>query len=415
MTTARWKVGRPARHARRARGWWLGFLWGMLLVLGVKGVLHYSASASTHAGSATYAAADAPSESAPIEREAANGQTTSGPQGQAVGPGQSDTYPDTSEPVSDKPISTAGEAAGMPNAPAMPSSKASPKLSAYDRLWVSVYLTKEKRIEKLPIELYVRGVLAGEMPIDFELEALKAQAIAARTYIYRRLLNGDRSGLNDASKNADVTDTVMNQVYVPIADLLNRWKGSAKNVNLNKLNEAVEATEGQIVTYDGEPIQASFFSTSNGYTEDASDYWNMDLPYLRSVTSPWDKALSPNYEQTTRLGVKQVASKLGVKANAVRAMRTLGTTAGERVETVKAGEKTFTGREIREKLSLPSSDFSWTIDGNEIAFTTKGYGHGVGMSQWGADGMAKNGGTARQILAHYYVGTKVVQASGVLD
>ena len=207
----------------------------------------------------------------------------------------------------------------------------------------------------------------------------------------------------------------MNQAYVSIGALLNRWSGSAKEENLRKLNEAVEETKGLIVTYGGEPIQASFFSTSNGYTENAADYWELDLPYLRSVASPWDKAISPKYEQTVEIGLKDAAAKLGVKASELRGMRILGTTSGGRVKKVKLGGKTFTGREIREKLALASSDFTWSISGNTMTFATKGYGHGVGMSQWGADGMAKEGATARQILAHYYSGTTVVRASGVLD
>ncbi|SFJ26186.1 stage II sporulation protein D [Paenibacillus sp. UNC496MF] len=393
MKRARWRTGRSYRRRLWTRGWWFGFLWGLLLVILVKAAVHWL---SPNAAALERKEAQlAVSESARPDQ----GADTAAPaprDGSSIG----------GAPQADVPASAGAETAD----------KQLKKLSAYDRLWVSVYLTKDKRIEHMPIELYVRGVLAGEMPVDFELEALKAQAIAARTYIYRRLLTGDRSGLGgEREKEADVDDTVMNQAYIPLSALLNRWSGNEKDANLGKLNEAVEQTKGLIVTYGGQPIEASFFSTSNGYTENASDYWNLDLPYLRSVASPWDKALSPKYEQTVTMKLKDAAAKLGLTASEVRGMRIGSTTPGERVKDVRAGGGTLTGREIREKLSLASSDFSWTIDGNEISITTKGYGHGVGMSQWGADGMAKEGATAREILAHYYTGTKVVQASGVLD
>ena len=288
-------------------------------------------------------------------------------------------------------------------------------VSEYDRLWVRVYIAEEKRIERMPIELYVRGVIAGEMPIDFELEALKAQAIAARTYIYRRLRSADRSDLSSEMQGADVVNTVQNQVYIPLGTLLDRWSGEIKEENLKKLNEAVEQTKGQIITYEGEPIQAAFFSTSNGYTENASDYWAVDLPYLRSVASPWDKAISPRYKETVSMELSAFSSKLGVKESAVRQMRIVDTTEGRRIKTVVIGEEKFSGREIREKLGLASSQFNWTIHEDEITITTYGFGHGVGMSQWGANGMAKNGQTAEQIVTYYYTGTKVEQAVGLLD
>ncbi|QYR23890.1 stage II sporulation protein D [Paenibacillus sp. sptzw28] len=285
-------------------------------------------------------------------------------------------------------------------------------VSDYERIRVRVYLTEEKRVETLPIELYVRGVIAGEMPVDFELEALKAQAIAARTYIYRRLLSGDRSDMPSDSGSANVTDTVQNQVYFSVNKLLNLWDGQTKEANLEKLNRAVEETKGQIITYRGEPIQAAFFSTSNGYTENASDYWNVDLPYLHSVASPWDKAISPRFKETVTLGLREFAEKLGVKESEVSAMRVLELTEGKRIKTVAVGGNTFSGREVREKLGLASSQFTWKINNNkQIIITTFGYGHGVGMSQWGANGMARSGHTARQIVTYYYSGTQVEQAS----
>ncbi|MBW7475028.1 stage II sporulation protein D [Paenibacillus oenotherae] len=284
-------------------------------------------------------------------------------------------------------------------------------LHDYDRLRIQVYLTADKRMERLPIELYVRGVIAAEMPIEFELEALKAQAIAARTYIYRRLYAGTSGDLPAAAMTADVTDTVKHQVYLSLDRLLNRWKDERKRVNLEKLNRAVEETKGQIVTYNGEPIQAAFFSTSNGYTENAVDYWSLDLPYLRSVASPWDKDISPRYKETVTMKLSEFASKLGVKRSEIQSMRILKTTEGRRIKQLAIGKKIYSGREVREKLALASSQFRWTIDSDVISITTYGFGHGVGMSQWGANGMAQAGSKAEQIIKHYYTGTQVEQAS----
>lgn len=323
-----------------------------------------------------------------------------------------------SSPVQEKTVKAEQEAVSRNRKPASQETALGvhkEMLSKYDRLWVRVYIAEEKRIEKMPIELYVRGVIAGEMPIDFELEALKAQAIAARTYIYRRLRSADRSDLSSEMQGADVVDTVQNQVYIPLGALLDRWSGEIKEENLKKLNEAVEQTKGQIITYEGEPIQAAFFSTSNGYTENASDYWSVDFPYLRSVASPWDKAISPRYKETVSMELSAFSSKLGVKESAVRQMRIADTTEGRRIKTVIIGEEKFSGREFREKLGLASSQFNWTIHENEITITTYGFGHGVGMSQWGANGMAQNGQTAEQIVTYYYTGTKVEQAAGLLD
>ncbi|GMK38229.1 hypothetical protein PCCS19_12830 [Paenibacillus sp. CCS19] len=283
-----------------------------------------------------------------------------------------------------------------------------PSNSNLDKLMVRVYITKQKRIETVPLETYVRGVLAGEMPIDFELEALKAQAVAARTYIVRRLAMQDRSGV--PGKKADVTDTIDHQVYVPLKALAELWPaGEERKASLQKLTQAVEETKGEVLTYEGELIEAAFFSTSNGYTENVEDYWQLSLPYLKSVASPWDEEISPRYKQTIEMKEKELYRRLGAK-NDGKPPRILETTEGHRVKTVVIGGKTFTGREVREKLDLPSSQFEWTISKGKAIITTYGLGHGIGLSQWGANGMAKEGASASEILLHYYTGVKLEQA-----
>ncbi len=283
---------------------------------------------------------------------------------------------------------------------------------------VSVYVSRRAQVEKIPLETYVRGVVAAEMPIDFELEALKAQAIASRTYIVRRMLDR-RSGEVSASAgtlpaDAWVTDTEADQVYIGDSELRDRW-GTDYEARSEKLDRAVAETAGQILTYQGSPILAAFFSTSNGYTENSEDYWTQFVPYLRSVSSPWDAGLSPKYTATARFSVSAFLQKLGLPAASKEdnlPMRILDLTAGHRIKTIRIADHLFTGREVREKLGLPSSQFAWKQENGMIELTTRGYGHGVGMSQWGADGMAKEGKSAEQILTYYYRGVKIEPIRG---
>lgn len=288
---------------------------------------------------------------------------------------------------------------------------------------VRVYLSKTGGVETLPLEEYVAGVLAAEMPATFELEALKAQAIAARTFIIRRLTDGDVSGVPGGA--ADVTDTVSHQAYLSRA-ALKKWKTDGEADKLARIKKAVQDTAGTIMTYEDKPITASFFSASSGYTENSEEYWNQKIPYLRSVPSPWDAKLDPRYKETVTLSVSQVFRKLGLGQPSIPAsseqnrsfgqlFTILSSTTGHRVKEVKVGGTPFSGREIREKLGLRSSQFRFSIDGDQVKITTYGYGHGVGMSQWGANGMAQEGYTVTQILKHYYTGISFTQASDLLS
>ncbi|GIP21794.1 stage II sporulation protein D [Paenibacillus sp. J22TS3] len=288
---------------------------------------------------------------------------------------------------------------------------------------VRVYLSKTGAVETLPLEEYVAGVLAAEMPATFELEALKAQAIAARTFIVRRLADGDTSGV--PGRAADVTDTVAHQAYLS-RHALKKWKTDGEADKLARIQKAVHATAGTIMTYQGKPITASFFSASNGYTENSEEYWNYKIPYLRSVPSPWDTKLDPDYKETVTMSLSSVFNKLGLAQPSIPAVagqaagtrslfEIVSSTTGHRVKEAKIGGTTFSGREIREKLGLRSSQFRFDPEGNQVKITTYGYGHGVGMSQWGANGMAKEGYTVNQILEHYYTGIQFAQASHLLN
>ncbi|MNH86533.1 Amidase enhancer precursor [compost metagenome] len=290
-----------------------------------------------------------------------------------------------------------------------------------DKTPVRVYLSKTGMVETIPLEEYVAGVLAAEMPATFELEALKAQAIAARTFIVRRLTDGDVSGVPGGAAN--VTDTVAHQAYLSRAALA-KWKTDGEADKLAKIKKAVQDTTGTIMTYQGKPITASFFSASSGYTENSEEYWNQKIPYLRSVASPWDAKLDPTYKETVTLKLSSVFHKLGLgqpsvpvsaqNGNTGGLFKILSSTTGHRVKEAEIGGSKFSGREIREKLGLRSSQFRFDIVGDEVKITTFGYGHGVGMSQWGANGMAREGYTVTQILRHYYTGISLDQASGLL-
>ncbi|MEF3305134.1 stage II sporulation protein D [Paenibacillus sp. GYB003] len=283
-------------------------------------------------------------------------------------------------------------------------------------LLIPVYLTREQKVEQVPLETYVRNVVAAEMPAQFELEALKAQAIASRTYIVKRWMEGDSSQV--PVEGALVTDTVAHQAYVTEEQMKRNWGDAEYAARLDKLNRAVNETAGVVATYGHKPIQASFFSTSNGYTENAEDYWRDFVPYLRSVPSPWDKQLSPKYTAKATFTLQQFASRLGIaSASALTkngAIQVQATTEGHRIKTISIAGKTFTGREVREKLELNSSQFTWKISGSTIELTTYGYGHGVGMSQWGANGMAKEGKSAADIIKYYYQGVSLEDVSAIV-
>lgn len=283
---------------------------------------------------------------------------------------------------------------------------------------IPVYVSGKQKTDRIELEAYVRGVVAAEMPVEFEPEALKAQAMASRTYVVRRVLSGER--VEAPGSEAVVTDTTEHQAYVSDEELRRRWDPEHYAANMAKLKRAVEETRDVVLTYEGQPIDASFFSTSNGYTENSEDYWNLKLPYLRSVASPWDAQLSPRYKESVTITARELQQKLGlpaavpVSASAKTGLKVLEVSEGHRIKRLSVGGKSFTGREFREKLGLNSSQFQWSYAAGAWTFTTFGYGHGVGMSQWGANGMAKEGRKAEEIVKHYYTGIDFGKASNLL-
>lgn len=246
--------------------------------------------------------------------------------------------------------------------------------------------------EELELETYLIGVVGSEMSASFEVEALKAQAVAARTFV--------------AQREFQVDDSTASQVYQDEEQLKTVW-GDNYDVYHEKITKAIQETQGEVMTYQGECITAAFFSSSNGFTNSSEDYWQNALPYLRSVESPWDKAVEGN-TQTAVFTLEELSSLLGFQStiNAIQAPTRFD---NGYVKEVNIDGIVFTGREIREALSLRSSAFEITIEGSTVTFTTHGFGHGIGMSQYGANAMAQEGKTYKEILKHYYTAIEITQ------
>lgn len=263
---------------------------------------------------------------------------------------------------------------------------------------VRVYREDTNEINEVPIEEYVVGVLAGEMPVEFELEALKAQAVAARSYV---MIQMERN----IKKDYDVVDTVMNQVYLDKEHLMSVWKESYTD-NINKIKMAVLSTKGEYISYEGKVAEALFFSTSPGMTENSEDVFTNKVAYLRSVESPWDQ-ISPVFTTNTTFTLKDFYSKLGLSYSDKVNIQVTSKTSTGRVQKIKINNKELTGNYVCSKLGLRSTFFEIIQEGTKIVIKNKGFGHGVGMSQYGAQGMAREGYNYQDILKHYYTGVEI--------
>ena len=240
------------------------------------------------------------------------------------------------------------------------------------------------------------GVVAEEMPASFSIEALKAQAIVARTYAIKAISQGRK-----------LTDTTDTQVYKDNNQLKKKW-GASYNTYYKKIKKAVDMTKGMVITYKGNLIDATYFSTSNGYTEDAVMVWGNDIPYLKSVESTWDKNTT-SYLKNISLTYEEISKKLGFIVNKETEIKITKRNESNRIKEITINNKSYTGIEIRTLLGLRSADFDIDQKENSITFTTRGYGHGVGMSQYGANEMAKKGYSYNKIITHYYQGVKIVK------
>lgn len=276
---------------------------------------------------------------------------------------------------------------------------------------ISVYNHNLGKVQKMDIEDYLYGVLSGEMSAKFNLEALKAQAVAARTYVIYKEGQGNPS----QHKNAVVcTDYKHCQEYKGYETLLKSNGEEWIKNSYSKIKEAVNQTKGQIITYNNTPILPLYFSTSSGKTENSEEVFSAKYPYLRSVDSPYDKS-SPKYASTLKITNKDFVSTLKKSYSDIQIneddlssqVKIFSRSDGGAVEKIKLGNKEVRGRDIRDIFKLNSANFEIKFEDKYMDFIVKGYGHGVGMSQWGAEGMAEEGHKYYEILTYYYKDTKI--------
>ena len=243
---------------------------------------------------------------------------------------------------------------------------------------------------------YLIGVVSSEMPASFNLEALKAQSVLARTYALKAKQTGKK-----------LTDTVSTQSYIDIDQMKNKWENSF-NTYYNKIKNAVENTNGEYLSYNGNYIEALYHSTNNGKTESSLDVFGNYYPYLISVSSEYDKNAS-SYLRTINMPLDTISNKLGLNLNNDSVISILSYTDGGNIKEININGNNFSGKKVRELLGLRSADFDISISDNNANITTRGYGHGVGMSQYGANGMANAGYSYKDILSHYYPGTTLTK------
>ena len=271
--------------------------------------------------------------------------------------------------------------------------QAAQELEAQDqKITVSVNIGGED--QNMCLSDYLCGVLMGEMPASFPEEALKAQAVAARTYTLRRMESG--GVLSD--------DPAVCQAYCSLSQAEEKYGADAEDY-IGKVRMAVYETDGQVMTYDGDLIAATYFSCSGGKTESAQAVWGSEIPYLVSVDSPGEED-ARSYESTVTLERDDFLSTLDIPEPSVERIEY---TDGGGVETMVMGGKTFSGVELRALLGLRSTNFTMEVSGDQVIFHVLGYGHRVGLSQYGAKAMAEAGHTYQEILAWYYSGAELTE------
>ena len=267
-------------------------------------------------------------------------------------------------------------------------------------------------IEELPLDTYLLGVVSAEMPANFEQEALNAQALVARTYtIYSIVHNNGKHG------DADICDdSGCCQAWISKEDRMARWDEAERENNWRKIEIAVNTTAGKIITYNGEVIDAFFHSNSGGTTEAPVNVWGgTNYPYLQSVETAGEDAYS-QYSSEVVLTKEELKNKIlakhadfSIDYSQSDCIQILEYTESGRVKTIKIGNLNLSGVEVRTLLGLRSANFEVSIDGDNIKFSVKGYGHGVGMSQTGADSMAKQGSNYEEIVKHFYTGVEIME------
>ncbi|AQW24726.1 stage II sporulation protein D [Clostridium perfringens] len=280
---------------------------------------------------------------------------------------------------------------------------------------VEVYISKENKVEKVPLEEYVLSVVSSEMPATFHEEALKAQSILARTFVINKLITGCNN-----IKEGNICDTTHCQAYLNINEKKKAW-GKEGDEYLKKLKKVVKETEGKVLSYNDQLVKyPQYFSTSSGNTEDAVAVFSEDVPYLKSVQSPGEE-ISPKYESEISMSISDFKGKIkksipnsNLGNNINEEVKILSRNKGGTVDDIKIGDVTIKGKEFRKIFGLNSANFTLEVLEDKINIKCLGYGHGVGMSQWGANVMAKEGSKYDEILEHYFKGSKIEESNEVL-
>ena len=266
-------------------------------------------------------------------------------------------------------------------------------------------------ISEIELDEYLLGVVSAEMPASYEIEALKAQAVVARTYtIYTITHNASKHG-----EGVICTSSSCCQAWISKEDRMNRWDESERDSNWKKIEDAIYSTKGQIIEYNGEVIDAFFHSNSGGKTEIPVNVWGgTDFPYLQSVETSGEEAYS-QYNSEVILTKKELEDKMkaqypdfSINWEDNECIKITEYTDSKRARFVKIGNKTVSGVQVRSLFGLKSANFEITINENDIKFSVIGYGHGVGMSQTGADSMAKSGANYIDIIKHFYTGVEII-------
>lgn len=278
-----------------------------------------------------------------------------------------------------------------------------------DELFVTCLDVKTGEVSAVNLEEHVVGVLAAEMPAAYEPDALKAQAVAARSYI---LSKTDAPNAQHPTA-AICTDSTHCKGWLSKEEAEAKWKADERKKYWKKLKSAVKETCGEYMVYDDEVVEAFFFATSGGKTENSEDVWSTSLPYLRSVESPEDKE-GTNYRSSAVFTFDEFFLRIspyvgGVPKGGAPSISAPKRTEGGSVAEITVCGKSFKGSEIRSIFGLKSANFTVTVSGDKVIFDVVGHGHGVGMSQTGANEMAKNGKNYTEILKHYYTNIQIVK------
>ena len=278
---------------------------------------------------------------------------------------------------------------------------------------IKSYIVSADEVREFDLEEYLVGVVGAEMPASFPEEALKAQAVAARTFIISRVM-ADKGDVPEHKGAPVCTNPAHCKAWKSVDELTAAWGDNAKE-NLSKIEKAVKSTENEIAVYKGTPISAVYYSMSGGNTENAADVWGGDVPYLKSVSSSFDEN-APNFNSSAEFTLdefKEIVLKEAPEAvfgeNPAEWFSEPVLSEGGGVMSIKIGGIEFKGTKIRTMFSLRSHNFAVSTDGDKIVFNVKGYGHGVGLSQWGSKFLADSGKNYIDILKYYYTGIEVVK------